>query len=225
MSKALDSELNQITESFLQMISLVRQEVELATAGLLEQDPAKAKEAIRLDQEVDDLDLKIENEALAAIARYQPVASDLRFLATILKALTDLERAGDYAAHVAEDAIALAAEPPLKKYVVLAEMSSRLLSMLDYLAKAIAERNLEAAKKTLALDDDVDDYYEQVVRELLTYMIEDPRTISKSLTLMRVARSYERLGDHLENIAERIFFWLTGKLDAALKGTHAKYDG
>jgi len=145
MREALDRDLNRITENFLRMVSLVREELELATAGLVAQDVAKAEEAVRLDEKVDALDLEIENEVLAAIARHQPVAGDLRFLATVLKALTDLERAGDYAAHVAEDALALAGEPPLKKYIVLAEMSERLERMLDLLAKAIAERDLAAA--------------------------------------------------------------------------------
>jgi len=213
MREALQRDLTKITENFLQMVSLVREELELASSGLVEQDVAKARAAIELDEQVDAMELTIENEVLAAIARHQPVAGDLRFLATVLKALTDLERAGDYAGHVAEDALALAGEPPLKKYIVLGEMAERLGRMLDELAKAIAERDLHAAERVLKIDDDVDDLYEQIVRELLTYMMEDPRTISKALTLMRVARSYERLGDHLENIAERVFFWLTGKLE------------
>lgn len=215
MREALDRDLNRITEHFLRMVSLVREQLQLATAGLVEQDVERAKAAVRLDREVDALELEIENEVLAAIARHQPVARDLRFLATVLKALTDLERAGDYAAHVAEDALALAGEPPLKKYIVLGEMAERIEAMLDLIAKAIAERDLHAAQRVLKIDDDVDDLYEQIVRELLTYMMEDPRTLSKALTLMRVARSYERLGDHLENIAERVFFWLTGKLEGA----------
>jgi len=213
MREALERDLTKITENFLQMVSLVREELELASSGLVEQDVAKARAAIALDEQVDAMELTIENEVLAAIARHQPVAGDLRFLATVLKALTDLERAGDYAGHVGEDALALAGEPPLKKYIVLGEMAERLGRMLDELAKAIAERDLHAAERVLKIDDDVDDLYEQIVRELLTYMMEDPRTISKALTLMRVARSYERLGDHLENIAERVFFWLTGKLE------------
>jgi phosphate transport system protein len=212
MREALDRDLLGITENFLKMVSLVREELELARAGLVAQDVERAKIAVRLDQKVDEMELTIENEVLAAIARYQPVAGDLRFLATVLKALTDLERAGDYAAHVAADALALAEEPPLKKYIVLSEMAERLETMLDLIAKAIAERDLQAAQRVLKIDDDVDEFYEQIVRELLTYMIEDPRTLSKALTLMRVARSYERLGDHLENIAERIVYWLTGKL-------------
>ncbi len=213
MREALDRDLNRITEHLLRMISLVREELQLATTGVVEQDVERAKAAIRRDEQVDELELEIENEVLAAVARHQPVARDLRFLATVLKALTDLERAGDYAAHVAEDALALAGEPPLKKYIVLAEMAQRIEAMLDLLAKALAERDLAAAERVLKLDDDVDELYEQIVRELLTYMLEDPRTLSKALTLMRVARSYERLGDHVENIAERIFFWLTGRLE------------
>ena len=213
MRKTLESELTKITDDFLQMTSLVREQVQLASEGLLKQDVEKAQEAITTDKRVDELELEIENTVLSVIALQQPVAGDLRFLATVLKALTDLERAGDYAAHVAEDALALAQEAPLKKYIILGEMAERLERMLDLLAKAIAERDLQAAQEILKTDDDVDDLFEQITRELLTYMIEDPRTISKSLTLMRVARSYERLGDHLENIAERVFYWLTGKLD------------
>ena len=212
MREALDRDLNRITEHFLRMVSLVREQLQQATAGLVEQDVERAKAAVRLDREVDALELEIENEVLAAIARHQPVARDLRFLATVLKALTDLERAGDYAAHVAEDALALAGEPPLKKYIVLGEMAERIETMLDLIAKAIAERDLQAAQRVLKIDDDVDDLYEQLTRELITYMLEDPRTIGKALTLLRVARSYERFGDHLENIAERVIYWVTGEL-------------
>jgi phosphate transport system protein len=140
------------------------------------------------------------------------VASDLRLIFTVIKALTDLERSGDYAMHVAEDAFVLAQEPPLKRYVTLPEMGRRLLEMMDTLAKAVAERDAELARQVLSMDDQVDALYEEVSRELITYMMEDPRTISKALTLMRVARSYERLGDHLENIAERVIYWLTGEV-------------
>jgi len=147
------------------------------------------------------------------MARQALVASDLRFAFTIIKALTDLERAGDYAAHAAEDVILLAKEPPLKNYVTLPDMGRRLTHMLDLVSKAIAERDLEAAREVFRRDDEINALYEEVSRELLTYMMEDPRTITKALTLGRVARSYERLGDHLENISERIVYWLTGKME------------
>jgi len=194
MREALDRALNQLLEESLRMLSLVREMTQEATEALVQADRAKAQGVVAKDKEVDALELKVENQAIAVIARHQPVASDLRLIFTVIKALTDLERAGDYAMHVAEDALLLAQEPPLKRYVTLPEMGRRLTEMMDALAKA-------ASRSATAL-----------ARELITYMMEDPRTITKALTLMRVARSYERLGDHLENIAERVIYWLTGEV-------------
>ncbi len=211
MREALDRELNKITELLLRMASRTRAMLADATEALVEGKRELAEAVIREDEEVDRLEYQIEDEVIATIARHQPVASDLRFLVTVLKAITDLERAGDYAAHVAEDALLLAKEPPLKRYVLLPQMARRLLEMIDQVAKSIAEKDAGAALEVLKLDDEVDDLYDQLTRELITYMLEDPRTIGKSLTLLRVARSYERFGDHLENIAERVVYWLTGE--------------
>lgn len=212
MREVLDRALNQLLEESLRMLSLVREMTQEATEALVQADRAKAQGVVAKDKEVDALELKVENQAIAVIARYQPVASDLRLIFTVIKALTDLERAGDYAMHVAEDALLLAQEPPLKRYVTLPEMGRRLMEMMDTLAKAVAERDANLARRVLEMDDQVDGLYEEVTRELITYMMEDPRTITKALTLMRVARSYERLGDHLENIAERVIYWLTGEV-------------
>lgn len=212
MREILDRELNQLTEQTIRMISLVREMTEKSTRALREQDPSLAQEVIAQDAQVDAMELEIESKTITLIARQGLVASDLRFAFTIIKTLTDLERAGDYADHVAEDVIVLAKEPPLKNYVTLPEMGRRLSFMLDLISKAFAERDIEAAKEVFRQDDEVDVLYEEVSRELLTYMMEDPRTITKALTLGRVARSYERLGDHLENISERIIYWLTGKM-------------
>ncbi len=213
MREILDRELNQLTEQTIRMISLVREMVEKSARALSEQDPQLAQEIIAQDAQVDAMELDIESKTIAIMARQGLVASDLRFAFTIIKALTDLERAADYAAHVAEDVIVLAKEPPLKNYITLPDMGRRLAQMLDLVSKAIAERDIEAAKEIFRRDDEIDALYEEVSRELLTYMMEDPRTITKALTLGRVARSYERLGDHLENISERIIYWLTGKME------------
>jgi len=213
MREVLDRELNQLTEETIRMISLVREMVEKSARALSAQDPQLAQEVIAQDAQVDAMELDIESKTIAIMARQALVASDLRFAFTIIKALTDLERAGDYAAHVAEDVILLAKEPPLKNYVTLPDMGRRLTHMLDLVSKAIAERDLEAARGVFRRDDEINALYEEVSRELLTYMMEDPRTITKALTLGRVARSYERLGDHLENISERIVYWLTGKME------------
>ena len=213
MREGLDRELGKITEETIRMISVVREMVDKSAKALTDQDPRLAQEVIAQDAVVDALELAIEADVVTLMARQALVASDLRFSFTIIKALTDLERAADYAAHVAEDVIVLAKEPPLKNYITLPDMGRRLTVMLDLVSKAIAERDLAAAKEVIKRDDEVDGLYEEVTRELLTYMMEDPRTISKALTLMRVARSYERLGDHLENICERIAYWLTGKME------------
>jgi len=213
MREVLDRELNQLTEETIRMISLVREMVEKSARALSAQDPQLAQEVIAQDAQVDAMELDIESKTIAIMARQALVASDLRFAFTIIKALTDLERAGDYAAHVAEDVILLAKEPPLKNYVTLPDMGRRLTHMLDLVSKAIAERDLEAARGVFRRDDEINALYEEVSRELLTYMMEDPRTITKALALGRVARSYERLGDHLENISERIVYWLTGKME------------
>lgn len=213
MRETLDRELNHLTEQTIRMISLVRDMVDKSAKALAEQDPRLAQEIIAQDAEVDALELEIEAQTITLMARQGLVASDLRFAFTIIKALTDLERAADYAAHVAEDVIVLAKEPPLKNYITLPDMGRRLTLMLDLVSKAIAERDIEAAKEIFRRDDEIDGLYEEVSRELLTYMMEDPRTITKALTLGRVARCYERLGDHLENISERIIYWLTGKME------------
>ena len=212
MREALDRELSRITELFLGMAEKTKEMLTGATEALVKGDGELAERVVGQDEEVDRLEAAIEDEAIATIARHQPVASDLRFLVMVLKAVTDLERAGDYAAHVAEDALLLSKEPPLKRYVLLPEMAARLGSMLDLVAKSVAEKNAGAALEVLKLDDEVDDLYDQLTRELITYMLEDPRTIGKALTLLRVARSYERFGDHLENIAERVVYWVTGEV-------------
>ncbi|MFN4071168.1 MAG: phosphate signaling complex protein PhoU [Thermus caldifontis] len=212
MREVLDKALNELVEETLRMLSLVREMTQEATEALVEGNRAKAEAVIAKDQQVDALELKIENQAVTIIARHQPVASDLRLIFTVIKALTDLERAGDYAMHVAEDALLLAQDPPLKRYVILQEMAKRLLEMMDTLGRAMAERDPSLARQVLEMDDQVDGLYEEVTRELVTYMMEDPRTLTKALTLMRVARSYERLGDHLENVAERVIYWLTGEV-------------
>ncbi|AFV75256.1 phosphate transport system regulatory protein PhoU [Thermus oshimai JL-2] len=212
MRESLDRALEGLISETLRMLSLVREMTEKATEALVEGDAAKAQAVIAQDKEVDALELKVEDEAIKVIARHQPVARDLRLIFTVIKSLTDLERAGDYAMHVAEDALLLSKEPPLKRYVTLPEMGRRLQEMMDVLSKAVAERDVALARKVLELDDAVDGLYEEVTRELITYMMEDPRTITKALTLMRVARSYERLGDHLENVAERVIYWLTGEV-------------
>ena len=212
MRDTFERDLAHLTREAIRMISLVREMIGSATQALVEQDLVLAQQVVRKDDEVDRLELEIEQGVTTLIARQAPMASDMRFLVSLLKILTDLERAADYAAHVAQDAIVLAGEPPLRSHASFAELGRRLQAMLDLCAKGLAEQDLQAAREVIRQDDEIDGAYESITRELLTYMLEDPRTISKALTLMHVTRFYERFGDHLENVAERIMYWLTGKM-------------
>ena len=194
----------------LNMLGTVERMLPVAAEVLLHEQTDRLDEVLSLDREVDAQEAQLEAECLRIIALHQPVARDLRMVALILKSLSDIERMGDYVVHVAEDGAELAQAPALKKYVNLARMLERLTEMSQNLRTALADRDVVRAEATIGMDDEVDELYEQIQRELVTYMLEDPRSISKALMLMRVGRSLERVGDHMENVAERVRYWVTG---------------
>ena len=211
MREALEHDLNSVLNGALEMLSTVERMLPVAAAVLNDQGGATLEQVRALDREVDAQEARIEAECLRLIALHQPVARDLRLIALVLKSLTDIERMGDYTVHVAEDGEELSRSPALKKYVNLTRMLDRLQEMAAALRQAISEHDVAGANAAHVMDDEVDDLYEQVQRELVTYMLEDPRNISKSLILMRVGRSLERIGDHMENVAERVQYWVTGQ--------------
>ncbi len=211
MREALERDLRVLSADFIRMISAVGEQVSLAGQVLLENKIDQVDDVHNMDKHVDDLELKLENECLRVIALHQPVATDLRFVAAILKSLSDLERVGDYAVHVADDARILSSEPPLKRYINLGQMISKLKTMLETVARAFTERDAAAALEAAQMDQVIDDLYEQTQRELVTYMLEDPRTITKALALLRVGRALQRIGDHVENVADRLQYWMTGE--------------
>jgi phosphate transport system protein len=211
MREALERDLRILSADFIRMISQVGEQVNLSGQILLENQLEHVSEVHAMDKRVDDLELKLEGECLRVIALHQPVATDLRFVAAILKSLSDLERVGDYAVHVADDARILANEPPLKRYINLGQMIATAKTMLETTARAFTERDAAAALEASRMDQRIDDLYEQTQRELVTYMLEDPRTITKALALLRVGRALQRIGDHVENVADRLRYWMTGE--------------
>jgi phosphate transport system protein len=211
MREALERDLNTVRGDFIRMISYTQEQLTLAGQVLLEVKVQHVETVHQLDRQVDDLERRIEDECLNIIARHQPVATDLRLVSAIYRSISDIERIGDYAEHVANDAKLLAAEPPLKRYMNLAQMIVKLKTMLETTSRAFTERDVELARAAASMDEDIDDLYEQIQRELVTYMIEDPRTITKVLALLRVGRSLQRIGDHSENVSERLMYWLTGE--------------
>jgi phosphate transport system protein len=207
----LEQELQQVNATTVRMLSMVRESVQLARSALIDADPAASERCVAGDRAVDALQRELETQCLTIIARRQPAARDLRFLGAIVQALADVERAGDYAVHVARAGAELAAAPPLKKYLDMARILAILDEMLEVTMRAMAEGDAAAARTALAMDEEIDELYEQVQRELLTYMMADPHTINAATKLLAVARYLERCGDHLENVNEHIVFWLTGQ--------------
>lgn len=190
---------------------MVREECELARSALIDGDRSAGEECIAADEQVDRLQEELERRILTVIARRQPAARDLRFLGAMHRALADVERSGDYAVHVAEVALVLAQQPPLKKYLDMDRILKILSSMLEVTIRALAESDAGAAREALAMDNEIDELYEQIQRELLSYMIEDPQKINAATRLLSVGRYLERLGDHIENVNEHIVFWLTNE--------------
>ncbi len=210
MREALERDLRTLRADFIRLISLVNEQLNLAGGVLLEGKIESVTQIHEMDRLVDELEVRIEGECLRVIALHQPVAKDLRLVAAVLKSLSDLERVGDYAVHVADDGRLLAAEPPLKRYVNFGLMLTRLKTMLELSSRAFTEQDAVVARTVAEMDSEIDDLYEQTQRELVTYMLEDPRTITKVLALLRVGRSLQRIGDHIENLADRLGYWLTG---------------
>ncbi|MGL4609092.1 MAG: phosphate signaling complex protein PhoU [Trueperaceae bacterium] len=208
---ALEQDLQDINASVVRMLSLVREEIDLAKSALIDADTQAAEHCIRNDATVDELMTKLEQRILIVIARRQPAARDLRFLGAMYRALADIERAGDYAVHVAKAGSDLAQKPPLKKYNDMRRILEILRLMNETTISALADSSLNKAKEAHAMDTEIDDLFEQIQRELLTYMMEDKQAIGTATKLLSVARNLERLGDHLENVNEHIMFWLTNQ--------------
>ena len=209
---ALSQDLQEINASTVRMLSMVREQTDLAKRALIDADTDAAQACVDLDKnQVDVLMTELEQRILTVIARRQPAATDLRFLGATYRAIVDIERAGDYAVHVARAGAELAEAPPLKKYTDMKRILEILSDMVEKTISALADSSVTVAKTAHSMDREVDDLYEQIQRELLTYMMEDTNTISTATRLLAVARQLERLGDHLENVNEHIIFWLTSE--------------
>lgn len=208
---ALDQNLQEITASVVRMLSLVRESVGLAKRALLDAEPGAAELCVENDRRIDALEAEIDQTILTVIARRQPAATDLRLLGAMHRTLAEIERAGDNARHVARVGAELSDKPPIKKYVDTERIFEILNVMIETTIRAVADADAGAARLALGMDDEIDDLYEQIQRELLTYMMENPKLISQATKLLSMARYLERIGDHLENVNEHALYWLTGE--------------
>jgi phosphate transport system protein len=207
----LDQDLQDISASVTRMLSLVRESCDLAKQALIDADRQATELCIANDKKIDDLQAHLEQRILTVIARRQPAATDLRFLGAAFQSLADIERAGDYATHVARAGAELAKRPPVKKYLDLERILEVLNTMIETTISALVDSDPDVARAAREMDNEIDDLYNQIVRELLVFMLEDPEKLTPALQLLNVARFLERIGDHLENVNEHIIFWLTGE--------------
>jgi phosphate transport system protein len=205
-------ELESLKENLLKMASLVEKAIADAVQSLIKRDSELAQKTIASDDAINDLELAIDEMCLKMLALRQPMAIDLRFITAAMKIVTDLERMGDQAVNIAERAISLNQEPQLKPYIDLPRMAEIVQSMVKDVLDAFVRQDSQLARSVCARDDLVDGLNDQVFRELLTYMISDSKTITRSVHLMIVSRCLERIADHATNIAEDVIFMIDARV-------------
>jgi phosphate transport system protein len=205
-------ELESLRGAVVAMSSMVDKAISRAIEALTRQDVRMAQEIIVADRAVNRQRWAIEEDALHLIATQAPMAGDLRTIAAAIHIVTDLERMGDHAAGIAKIVVDTASEPLLKPLVDIPRMAEISRRMLNDAITAYIEADAEAARRIAVVDDEVDVLYEQVYRELLTYMMADPSTINRATRLLWVAHNVERIADRVTNICERVVFADTGEL-------------
>lgn len=206
-----DQELEGLRGEILKMGEAVSVAITEAVQSLAKQNVELARKVIANDDIIDKMEIDIEDHCMVLIARQQPLARDLRVIGTGMKIATDLERMGDHAYDIASVTLRIANQPLLKPLVDIPRMAEMAQKMLNDALTAYVNLDTQLAEKVCHADDDVDNLYQQVFRELLTYMIEDPRTISQATQLIFVGRYLERVADHATNIAEWIIYLATGQ--------------
>jgi phosphate transport system protein len=210
--ETFDRQLQQLLDELLVMGSMVEQAVIESVDSLKRRDLAASKKIYDADRYINEKRYEIENNCLTLIATQQPMARDLRFLAAILEIITELERIGDYAKGIARINIRLGDEPLVKPLIDIPKMAEKGLDMLRRSLQAFVHRDAEAARLIPDEDDEIDDLYNDIYRELLQIMINDPRTVDRATYLLWAAHNLERLADRVTNICERIVFVVTGEM-------------
>jgi phosphate transport system protein len=210
-SAEYERELQEIKDGLLYLGALTEKALEDGSVALLERNTELAKQIICNDDVIDRLDVEVEEKCIRLLALRQPAARDLRFITTAVKITGHLERIGDMAAKIAEKVIILNELPPIKPYIDLPRMAEIVRGMIHKSLDAMVREDVDAAQKVREEDAVIDRLNDQVFRELLTFMMEDPHKIQVSLYIMQISKNLERIADHAEGIADMVIYMVTGK--------------
>ena len=205
--------LKEIQDELLAMGSMVEKGLLRSMEALKNRDITLAKKVIQDDLEIDKKRNEIEEKSIQLIATQQPMASDLRTIISVISIVAELERIGDHAEGISKIVIMIGNEPPLKPLIDLPRMAEKTADMLHRALISFINNDAKTARSIIEEDDDIDNLYDQVFRELLTFMMEDPRTITRATRLIWVDHNLERSADRVTNICERVVFVVTGKLE------------
>ena len=209
---ALDREENRIKEDLLRMGSMVETAIDRAVVALKQRDGQLAQQVIDDDKLINQLRYRVEDECLTVIATQQPAAHDLRIIVAATHVAVELERMADHAEGIAKITLRMVDQQLLKPLIDVPIMANIVKEMTRSALDSFMHTDVELARQTIARDDEVDQMYQQIFRELLTYMLEDPKTISRATFLLWVAHNLERIGDRATNLCERTIFVSTGQM-------------
>ena len=211
MERQFDQELNILKEDLLKMASLAEEAIAKSIKALVERDSTLAQEVIDRDREINLLEIEINNQCLKLLALKQPMAIDLRFITSAMKIISHLERIADQAVNISQRTLELIKQPLLKPLIDIPRMAKLAQEMVKTSIDSLVNKDSLLAKRIGERDNLVDDLNDQIFRELLTYMIEDPRTIKRAIELILVGRHLERIADLATNISEEVVYILNGK--------------
>lgn len=212
ISQQYNLELDEIKSKLSEMGGLAQRQVNDAIQALIDADVQTAERVVADDDKVNDMEVDIDEECIRILARRQPAASDLRLVIAVTKAITDLERVGDEASKIARQAIALKEENAgTRGYVEVRHIGGQVSRMLHDALDAFARLDMNLAMKVVQTDDTVDLEYTSSMREMITFMMEDPRRISRTLNIIWTLRSLERIGDHARNLAQYVIYLVRGE--------------
>ena len=211
MRNRFDEQLHTLNHELLEMGALIERAIRSATDALVKQDVEAALQAIAADKEVDQAEREIESLCLKLLLQQQPVARDLRLISSALKMITDMERIGDQASDIAELVIYLSKEPYIKELTHLPQMAENAIRMVSSALDAYVRKDVVLAQEVMGMDDAIDALFVTVKDELIALIRHDAAAGSQAIDLMMIAKYYERIGDHAQNIAEWVEYALTGR--------------